>query len=323
MKIVKIKNIKKLDKVYDRYDLTVGSTNNFFANGMLIHNTSAIFSNILVKNPIRFNIVQKMFNKHFHKKIKALHKAIKSKPYNKGKYLEELNFYKKRKPKTFIEKYDNIYSSRSVIKNEYINTDVTSGYYSTDIWGEYNKILAPYVEKGMSLYGEIVGYLTGSQSMIQKKYDYGCNEGENFFMPYRIVTKNENGVKKEWSITEIEKWTKKLIKEHPELKRNVRPITILYHGTLADLYPEIPVTDHWHENVLEALKKDKVHFNMEENEPLCKNKVPREGFVLRIDDDKVPEAFKLKCLKFYNYEKGLIDKGEVDFEMSQGYSEEV
>lgn len=57
---MKIKSIKKLEEVYDRYDLTVGETSNFFANGVLIHNTSAIYSNILTKKP--FNPFRKFFN---------------------------------------------------------------------------------------------------------------------------------------------------------------------------------------------------------------------------------------------------------------------
>jgi len=39
MRKVKIKKIRKLPKG-DRYDLTVPETSNFFANGILIHNTS-------------------------------------------------------------------------------------------------------------------------------------------------------------------------------------------------------------------------------------------------------------------------------------------
>ena len=44
MEQVKIKSIKKLPYKLDRYDLTINSTHNFFANGILIHNTSAIFA---------------------------------------------------------------------------------------------------------------------------------------------------------------------------------------------------------------------------------------------------------------------------------------
>ena len=54
---------------------------------------------------------------------------------------------------------------------------------------------------------------------------------------------------------------------------------------------------------------------MEMNEPLCRNKVPREGIVIRKNDDKIPEAFKLKCVKFLTRESKLIDNGDVDIEM--------
>ena len=39
MKLTKIKSIKKISRK-DRYDLTVPKNSNFFANGVLIHNTS-------------------------------------------------------------------------------------------------------------------------------------------------------------------------------------------------------------------------------------------------------------------------------------------
>jgi hypothetical protein len=60
---------------------------------------------------------------------------------------------------------------------------------------------------------------------------------------------------------------------------------------------------------------------MEELEPMCKIKVPREGIVIRIDDDPTNEAFKLKCVRFLGLEKEAMDKGEVDIEMTQGYGD--
>ena len=109
-----------------------------------------------------------------------------------------------------------------------------------------------------------------------------------------------------------------LIEKYPELKNNIHPIDIVYEGTLANLYPNLSLTDHWHENVLEAMKVDKEHFGMEENESLCRNRTPREGIVLRINDDPVNEAFKLKCIAFLSKEAKMIDAGEVDIELSQG-----
>ena len=87
-----------------------------------------------------------------------------------------------------------------------------------------------------------------------------------------------------------------------------------------DLYPEIDIETHWHENVLNAMKVDK-RFCMEMDEPMCKNKLPREGIVLRINDDPMAEAFKLKCLKFLGKEAEDNDKGKTsDIEMQERYA---
>jgi hypothetical protein len=139
-------------------------------------------------------------------------------------------------------------------------------------------------------------------------------------MIYRISTENEDGTHLEWNVQDVYNWTMKIINEHPEIKDKIHPIDILYHGTLKELYPDINVADHWHENVLEALKIES-KFKMEELEPMCKIKVPREGIVIRIDDDPTNEAFKLKCTRFLSLEKEKMDKGEVDIEMTQGYSD--
>jgi hypothetical protein len=57
---------------------------------------------------------------------------------------------------------------------------------------------------------------------------------------------------------------------------------------------------------------------------ICKNKVPAEGIVLRIDDDEFAEAFKLKSYKFLKKEAELMDeiangKEELNDEMAETY----
>lgn len=51
---LKIKNIKKLDIKYDRYDLTVPATSNFYANGILIHNTSQRVARTYDDHPLKW-----------------------------------------------------------------------------------------------------------------------------------------------------------------------------------------------------------------------------------------------------------------------------
>lgn len=268
-----------------------------------LHGTSGIFGKVHVKMPIRLPIHKWFWNK----------------------FVDLTGLFKNKRIIDYKVEYGNVTSSRKVIKNQYINKDVKDGFYSVDVWSEYGDLIYPYLENGMTLYGEICGYETGKEKWIQKEYDYGCDVGENFLMPYRITTTNEDGTKKEWNVEDVYNWTVQLITNHPELGDKIHPITIFYHGTLGDLYPELSLTEHWHENLLEMMKNDKKHFGMEKNEPMCKNKVPREGICIRKDDDEFPECFKLKCEKFREREAKLINdieqgKEELDNEMNETYA---
>lgn len=265
-----------------------------------LHGTSGIFANVKTHVPIKLPLIKRAWNL----------------------FVDTTGLFKKHRIIDYTTEYGDVYSSRTVIKNRYINKDVNEGFYGTNVWNEYNELLKDKIDKGMTVYGEIIGYISGSQTMIQKQYDYGCEVGTNKFMPYRITTEDENGKKHEWDVSEVKEWTEQLIKKYPDIKERIHVIDILYNGTLKDLYPQFDVTEHWHENVLEALKNDKEHLGMELNEPLCKAyKVPREGIVIRIDGDPVAEAFKLKTDVFYGKEQKEIDAGNVDIEMERTYCE--
>lgn len=222
-----------------------------------------------------------------------------------------------------------VYCSRTVIKNQYINAEVGQGYYNVDLWSEWGEIVYPYLENGMTIYGEIAGYLTGSSSPIQKMYDYGCKEGENILMLYRITTSetDEEGqvVHHEWEVPEVKEWTEHLIERMKSANddnwKRIHPIDLLYHGPLEDLYPELDTENHWHENLLKRMKDDE-RFDMEKNEPLCINEVPCEGIVIRKANDSVLRADKLKCTAFLIGEALRVDSGDfVDVEMAQGYGD--
>lgn len=262
-----------------------------------LHGTSWIAGKVKTRNPKKIAFHKRMWNK----------------------FVDTFGVFKDKRVIDYTIDYDVVYSSRGVIKNQYINENVTTGYYKFDIWKEATDLIAPYLDEDMTVYGEICGW--ADQSPIQKGYDYGCKQGEFFLMPYRITTKIKEGSdeKYEWNVSQVKEWTEKLIAEHPELADKVHPITIFYRGTLADLYPNVKVSEHWHENILQEMMNDKEHFGMEELEPMCNNKVPREGVVLRIENDPFRQAFKLKCLAFREREAKSIDKGEVDIEMQDAY----
>ena len=270
-----------------------------------VHGTSAIFANVLTNKESEFS---KSFCKKRIKKILNLR-------YNKlshaqKKHLSDIYVAEKTKP---IKVYGNVYSSRSVIKNQYINPKAQS-FYGSDIWGCVNRDFSPYISEGMTVYGEIVGYLEGSQQMIQKNHDYGCEPGCWKFMPYRITETDEFGNKTEWDIDKVDEWTRNLVAEHPELADKTMFLNIVYYGRLGDLYPDLDPTNHWHSNLLARMKTDTKRFKMEMNEPMCKNKVPREGIVVRIVGDPLARAWKLKCQSHYARECKENDEGIVNIE---------
>lgn len=269
------------------------------------HGTSVIIANVLTNKESKFT------KSYAKRRIKGV---MRLRGYTLPKRVrnEMLKNYIKYKTKPTKE-YGNIYASRNTIKNQYINPSAQS-FYKVDIWGCVNRDFSPYLENGMTVYGEIVGYLEGCASFIQKNHDYGCAPGHWKFMPYRITMTSETGEKTEWNVGDVYEWTMKLIAEHPELTDKVLPINILYHGRLGDLYPELDTETHWHENLLAKMKSDTQLFGMELDEPLCKNKVPREGIVVRIDNDGFSRAWKLKTLRHYGKEAEQHDKGEVDIE---------
>ena len=69
--------------------------------------------------------------------------------------------------------FDYLYASRSVIKNAIYNPKVTAGFYGWNVWEHADNYLRPFLQKGMTIYAEIVGFLPNG-GYIQKGYDYGC-----------------------------------------------------------------------------------------------------------------------------------------------------
>lgn len=221
-------------------------------------------------------------------------------------------------------KYDDLWSSRNVVKNQFYNKEVSGGYYGCDIWGIAHKVLKPHLTKGITLYYEIIGYLpTGVpiQSLGGQAYDYGYTKpvydprtlttpfeyGTHYGIKiYRITYTNLDGIVFEFSARQVQQWCK---------DRGLIPVTQLYYGYVKDLYPDLNVSEHWNENFITRLANDK-NFYMEELSPECQHDVPHEGVVIRNENGR-SEAFKLKCIRFLEGESKALDKGEIDIESEQ------
>lgn len=211
-----------------------------------------------------------------------------------------------------FDKYDYLYSSRSVIKNQYYNRNVQGRFYGVDVWKYADDIVRPCLSKGMTAYYEIIGFLPNG-GYIQKNYDYGClppvgdeayTYGKHFKVQiYRVTITDVSGKVHEFSAREVQLWAQMV---------GLVPVEQYYYGYAKDLYPDLDPSEHWNENFLSKLANDK-NFYMECNSPTCDNKVPHEGIVIKIENMK-SEAFKLKCFKFLDGEGKALDKGEIDIE---------
>lgn len=211
-----------------------------------------------------------------------------------------------------FNKYDYLYASRTVIKNRRYNPNVTDGFYEVDVWAEADKIVRPCLAKGQTAYFEIVGYLPNG-NCIQKKYDYGCvpPKSNETYTPekhfkiriYRVTYTNIDGKVFEYTPRQVQQWCAQV---------GLTPVEECYFGQAKDLYPDLDVANHWNENFLERLANDP-KFYMEKDSPHCKNKVPHEGLVIKLEDG-LSHAFKLKCFRFLNKEQELLDKGESNIE---------
>jgi len=272
------------------------------------HGTSAIAANVVCKNPRDWKI--KLVN---WIALKLTGKAF----YN--------------------DSYQEVYASRKVIKNEFMENDPSKkNYYSYDLWTEIGKQhFHNKLQPGESIYYEIVGY-TKDGGAIQKGYDYGCNPNpiydfakqsmsydhdkaelkpQHKVYVYRITRTDTAGNVTELSWEQVKDRCKELGVDH---------VVEIYHGEADYFYPcELAIPDEealrkWREEFLDTLQKAYV---CDQDSQFCENKVPEEGVVLR-KEGLYLEAFKLKSFRFMKHESDELDKGEVDLETSQTLEED-
>ena len=267
--------------------------NTFLSISQKIHGTSFITSKILVK-----------------KKLNIIEKILKFMKFN-----------------IIDTEYGIIFSSRKVIKNQYMEDQVKEHqhFYKEDIWGHASKQLEGFLENGMTLYGEIVGYLPNSNSYIQKPFDYGCKEGEYKIYVYRITYTNNEGKVFEFSMPQVQEWCAKFGQYSI-----FHAVPLIYYGKVKDLFEELWIKHYGDKEKYQKIKRKYgcKEYNyglfldllkkeyLEKDCDICQNKVPAEGVVLRPERLYI-DAYKLKSFRFLKYESKQIDSGEENIEDSQ------
>ena len=246
-----------------------------------LHGTSGISSYILCKQPIT------KFDK------------VKEWLWNMSYKIGNLTRNSKWDFKINNTKYDYIYSSRKVIKNEELNPNAQH-FYNEDIWGIAHNELKDFLSKGMTFYYEIVGFLPNGGA-IQKDYDYGCEPTKHAIYIYRITSTNVDGKVIEFSAKQVQDFCK---------KNGLNAVPELYYGYAQGVWTEkFENVDEWGDVFLDKIKHD---YN-EKDCYMCSNKVPEEGVVIRIEGNDF-EAYKAKSERFYARETAQLDKGESNIE---------
>lgn len=209
-------------------------------------------------------------------------------------------------------RYSGIYSSRKVIKNQYDQPD-NGGFYGTDLWARVNHWVGECVEPGISIYGEIVGYVDDGgrpiQSIHGKPFDYGCEHGEHEFYVYRITMTSAAGHVYEFTWDQVLDYC---------TRYGLFSVPTYFQGTVSqwrganDYLFECPDDDESY--LLEALKT----VYLEKTLP---NGLPDEGVCVRIEKGLSAEILKLKSFAFLSAESMELDKGEVDIETQESEEE--
>lgn len=192
-------------------------------------------------------------------------------------------------------KWDIVVGTRNVV----LDNPEKEGFHGKEAYRfEVAEMLRPYLEKGMTVYGEIAGYANGSPIMpahnvkalkdkaFTKKYGdncvykYSCAEHEYRFHVYRITRLTQNGVNVDMSQKEMEQWCKDrgiltTLEVHPQ---------IVYDGDIQKL-------------------KDLVEQLTERPDVLTEDYIDpshiSEGIIIRVDSNKHrPDFYKHKSYAF-------------------------
>jgi hypothetical protein len=182
-----------------------------------------------------------------------------------------------------------VYGSRKVIKDP--DNPFANEFYGTDIHTEVGQRLKGLLPKGCVVYGEIIGWVPGTDTPIQKGYTYRIPEGLAELYVYRVTQVNEDGQMVDLSWSAVKEFCDSLgIKVVPELATVSDPqeewvnewLDVRYADTYADVVP----TD---------------------------GSMVDEGICLRTEG-VIPTIVKAKSPEFLRHETKMLDKGVEDIE---------
>lgn len=215
-------------------------------------------------------------------------------------------------PDKVTSKFKIISGSRRVVLRDY---DV--GYYGSNAFRKkYNDFFIDKLPKGMTVYGEIVGWIDENTPIMPKcknskvkdkefskmygeetVFTYGCPKGENHAYIYRITMTNDDGVVVELPTEETQKWCERLGCDF------------------------VPLLEKFLYTSWEDLNK-RCEKYLDLPEPLSNGTHVTEGVVVRIDNRSRFTAYKTKSFTFKLLEGIIKENADApDIEEAQEITE--
>lgn len=227
--------------------------------------------------------------------------------WSKQKRVVELSKWKKAINKIIpLFKTEGDYELVVGTRNVVLESPERVGFHGKEEYRyEIGRMLYPYMEDGMTIYGEILGFVDGKPimpdgdvSMLKDKkytkkygekvaYSYGCKQHEYKFFIYRITRLTHSGMNIDMSQKELEKWCQDRGFEHTY---EVFP-QLVYGGNVEAL-----------RELVESLTERPECLTEDFQYP---NQIS-EGIIIRVDNGKPnPDFYKSKSYAFRVMETGL------------------
>lgn len=190
--------------------------------------------------------------------------------------------------------HDYVFGSRKVIKDA--NNPNQNHYYESDLWTEHGKRLMGMLPENYLVYAELVGW-TPEGAEIQKAYSYALPKGTAEMYIYRIAIVNSKGHTTDLSWTQVKEFCR---------ENGLKYVPEIAVGRLGDIDIKACLDTRYFDtlDIRNALW-------------LGENKdIVDEGVCIRVEG-RVPQIYKAKSPKFFEFETAQLDTGAEDLESSQ------
>ena len=196
--------------------------------------------------------------------------------------------------------YDVIGGSRKVIKDPSLTTQ--DHYYGTDLWTKAALDHAELVPKNVVVYGELIGWVPGTNSPIQGGYTYQVPVGTYELYVYRVAVVTEDGGLYDLSWEGVREFCE---------SRGLKHVPELWSGLKRDFDPTLWTDQRFELKYSTEYMLGVGRIYRDKPVPLADESPCDEGVVV-LRQGIVPFALKVKSPVFLEHESSALDRAETE-----------